>query len=297
MIEKAFQDGAIPLCFSANSDFLPYTAVMIRSVIDHANADKNYDIVILYSEMKSEYIDAVRSLADGQDNISIRFFDVSEFVDSFNFFTKSVYTKSPYSKEVYYRLLIPTLMPSYNRVIYLDGDMLATCDVSELYDTDMTDFLIAAPRDYAGIAHCYTDGDERLAYRSETLGISNIDDYIISGTVIFNTELFNAQYSARWLMEYAASKEWRQHDQDVLNTLCEGKIRILDGAWNYLFDNKLIGNLPPHLYSEFLRSEERPKMIHFAGERKPKYKKPVKYSELFWDTAKRTPFYEILMEK
>ena len=297
MIDKVFYDNCIPICFSANSEFIPYTAVMIRSIIEHARRDVGYDIVILYSEMDASLADGVRSLANEWDNVSIRFYDVSGLVENFDFFTESVYTKSPYSREVYYRLLIPTLMPDYDKVIYLDGDMIATCDVADLYDTDMSDFLIAAPRDYAGIAHCYTDGDDRLEYRRDILGISNVDDYIISGTVIFNTKLFNARYTAQSLMEFAASREWRQHDQDVLNTLCEGEIRILDGAWNYLFDNSLIKNLPPRLYSEFLLSEEKPKIIHFAGERKPKANKPVRYSDLFWNLAKKTPFYELLMQK
>ena len=162
MIQKVFKSGGIPICFSANSDFIPYTAVMIQSIIDHAAPDRSYDINILYSEMNKDYEKSVCSLSKGLDNVSIRFFDVSEYVKDFDFFTGSVYTKSPYSREVYYRLLIPTLMPEYERVIYLDGDMLARTDVAALYDVDISDSLIASCRDYAGIAHCYTEEDERL---------------------------------------------------------------------------------------------------------------------------------------
>lgn len=297
MINKAFKDGGIPICFSANSDFIPYTAVMIQSIIDHSSKDRSYDINILYSEMKKEYKEAVLSLAEGHENVKIRFFDVSEYVRDFEFFTGSVYTKSPYSKEVYFRLLIPTLMPEYERVIYLDGDMLALTDVAALYDIDISDSLIASCRDYAGIAHCYTEGDERLSYRRDVLGLSDIDSYIISGILIFNVKPFSEKYSKDTLMSFSASRDWRQHDQDVLNVLCQGRIHILEGAWNYLFGNTLMKNLPEHLYSEYLASESSPKIVHFAGERKPKKDKPVEYSEIFWKTAKATPFYDILMQK
>ena len=297
MIQKVFKSGGIPICFSANSDFIPYTAVMIQSIIDHAAPDRSYDINILYSEMNKDYEKSVCSLSKGLDNVSIRFFDVSEYVKDFDFFTGSVYTKSPYSREVYYRLLIPTLMPEYERVIYLDGDMLARTDVAALYDVDISDSLIAACRDYAGIAHCYTEEDERLHYRKHVLGIADIDSYIISGILIFNVKPFSEKFSAGTLMNFSASKDWRQHDQDVLNVLCQGKIHILDGAWNYLFGNTLIKNLPDSLYSEYLASKENPKIVHFAGERKPKWNKVSEHSDLFWQTAKKTPFYELLKSK
>ena len=128
------------------------------------------------------------------------------------------------------------------------------------------------------------------------LGLENIDNYIISGIVIFNTARFNEKFTASELLEFSASRDWRQHDQDVLNVLCKEKIHILDGSWNYLFGNTLMKNLPPHLYREHLASKSAPKIVHFAGERKPKANKAVEYSEEFWSTAKRTPFYEMLRQ-
>ena len=296
-IEKIFPSGEVPICFSANSDFIPYTAVMIQSIIDRADKDKNYDIIILYSELDGQLCDMLLSLAAGHENISIRPVDVTEYIRDFEFFTGSVYTKSLYSKEVYFRLLIPTLMPSYEKVIYLDGDMIALSDVSPLMDYDISDYLIASCRDYAGIAHCYTDGDDRREYRERTLGLSNIDNYIISGILIFNVPKFNARFGARELMEISASRNWRQHDQDVLNKICDGEILILGGEWNYLFGNTLIKNLPEPLYREHKASEKNPKIVHFAGMRKPTRDNPVRFSEEFWDIARRTPFLEILEKK
>ena len=47
VINKVFKENAIPICFSVNNNFLPFTAVMIQSIIDHANNKDNYDIIIL----------------------------------------------------------------------------------------------------------------------------------------------------------------------------------------------------------------------------------------------------------
>ena len=297
LIKKIFSGGEIPICFSANSDFLPYTSVMIQSIIDHADTHKNYDIILLYAELREDYKPMLTSLADGHENIRIRTFDVSEYIKDFDFFTGSVYTKSLYSREVYFRLLIPTLMPTYDKVIYLDGDMIALADVAPLMDYDISAYLIASCRDYAGIAHCYTEGDDRREYREGELGLSNIDDYIISGILIFNVPRFNERFTARELMEISASRAWRQHDQDVLNKICDGEIYILGGEWNFLFGNKLICNLPHRLYLEHVEREKNAKIVHFAGVRKPTRKNRVRFSDEFWTIAKKTPFFNILDKK
>ena len=42
VIDKVFEN-AVPVCFSVNNAFLPYTGVMIQSIIDHSNNKDNYD--------------------------------------------------------------------------------------------------------------------------------------------------------------------------------------------------------------------------------------------------------------
>ena len=291
-IKKVFEKGAIPICFAANSDFIPFTAVMIQSIIERRNSDDCYDVIVLYTDVEEDMINKTVSLAEGIDNVSIRFVNISETVDEIDLFVESVYTGTTYSREAYYRLLIPSLMPDYDKVLYFDGDMIAVSDVAELYHTtDMTGYMLASSRDYAGICNCYIDGDDRRDYRSRVLGLKNIDNYIISGMLVFNVAEFNKRYTAEELMKICASRDWRQHDQDVLNVICEDSLLLVDGAWDFLEDGGNMRYLPTYLKEEYDKTAENVKIIHFAGPRKPWKNNKTFGLEEFWRSCYKTPFF------
>ena len=54
IIHKAFSKDSVPVCFAANNSFLPFTGVMIQSIIDHANSKDNYDIIVLCSDAEEQ---------------------------------------------------------------------------------------------------------------------------------------------------------------------------------------------------------------------------------------------------
>ena len=298
IIRKVFKENTVPICFSANNNFLPFTGVMIQSIIDNANKKDNYDIIVLCSDADEKLKKKMLSLADKKDNVSIRLYNVKDFVNMpRNLFTDNIYTQTSYSHEIYYRLLIPTLMPEYDKVLYFDGDMIALTDVAELYHTtDLGDNLIASSRDYAGLCHCYKEGDERRSYREDILGLSNVDDYILSGMLVINVPEFNKTFSAEKLLEIAGYMDWRQHDQDILNVVCEGKIKLIDGAWDYLQDFGWTNYLPEWLKQEYDTTAKNVKIAHFAGQRKP-WVNNSQNSDKFWDICARTPFFYDVVER
>lgn len=297
IIKEVFDNNRIPICFSANAGFLPYTAAMIQSIIDMSSSNNNYDIVILHTGLDKNLQKKVMCLSKNKSNISIRFYDISDYMKTVKLFTKSVYTGTTYTNEAYYRLLIPTLMPQYDKVLYFDGDMIAIADVAELYySTDMTGYMLASSRDYAGISNCYIPGDPRREYREKILGLKNIDNYIISGMLVMNPSEFNKKYTGEQLLEICASREWRQHDQDVLNVVCEDSLKLISGSWDYLEDYGNTKYLPKWLYDEYMETSKNIKIIHYAGPRKPwKYNNSF-MSDKFWDACFKTPFFKDIIQ-
>lgn len=293
VINQVFDNNAVPICFAANNGFLPFTGVMVQSIIDHANKNDNYDIVVLCSNADPILKKKLLSMADGKEKVSIRLFDLEKYIKMpENLFTENIYTQTSYSPEIYYRLLIPTLMPDYEKVLYFDGDMLALTDVAELYHTtELGDNLIASSRDYAGLCHCYKDNDDRRWYREEVLGLKNVDDYILSGMLVINVPEFNRTYTPEMLMDIAGLMDWRQHDQDILNVICEDRILLVDGAWDHLQDFGWTNYLPAWLKAEYDETTKNIKISHFAGQRKP-WVNNSNNSDKFWDTCVRTPFFD-----
>lgn len=287
-------DSAI--VFSANEYFCPYMTVMIQSVIDHASEQNNYDILILNRDITKETQNIIASLAAGQENISIRFVDVRPYVSEYDFFIGG---KDDFTAEAYFRLLIPYVLDdSYHKALYLDGDMLAVTDIYPLVQVDIEHYLLASTRDYNGLA-VYYDHDEkkRRKYRDDILKLSAPDDYFISGMLLLNLNLFREKYSMQSLLKFATSRDWLQHDQDVLNVLCDGGLALLlDEAWDVMMPYK------PELLPDYIRKKmedafQNPKIIHYGGFEKP-WKNNLHYrTRDFWETAIRTPFYYRIIDR
>lgn len=292
-IVPVFKNRYIAATFACDDNYIAQTAVMIRSIVDNASDTMNYDIVILSEGINPTNISNVSVIADGRKNISIRFFNISEIIRDVKFYTDNIYTPTKYSKEMYFRLFIPYLMPKYNRVVYFDGDMAAITDIAGLNKIDLGKNLVAATRDYSGIAACYDKSSDRKEYR-QSIGLKKLDEYFISSLVIFNIRIFNKNFSIGYIKQLISSRAWRQHDQDILNVLCKSRVKIIDAKWSFFeeLDYALL-YLPVSLKKELQEAYRSPAVIHYAAERKGWKDDNSDLIKYFWQYAARTNYFDV----
>lgn len=294
-ISPAFFENNVPICFSVNDKYVPLLAVTIQSIIDNSNSKNNYDIVILTTGINSKNQMLLYTMIAKYKNFSIRIFNIGSAIYGYNFFTESSNSCTKYSNEIYFRVLVPTLMPEYDYVIFLDADLVVNADIAKLLNEDYSKSLVGAVRDYEGIAACYNNNLERTKYRINEIGIKSFENYFVSGVLVINIKMFNSLFSGDDLIRMAVSKNWVQFDQDLLNYICKDKVKILDASWDFVED--IYGwyhSMPERLFDEYKSSEENPKIIHFSGARKPWKNRTSKYSAEFWKYADKTPFNYIL---
>lgn len=293
-IKPYFNNTNNCIVFASNNDFMPCLAVMLQSIIEN-QSDKNfYDILILNKDINDVTIRKVSEMIRAYTNISIRFVDVREYIKGLSFFTAN---RKTITEETYFRLLIPWILDDeYKKAIYLDGDMVVTADIAQICDIDLHNSLIAAVRDYWGICNCYMPNDSMRRYR-ESIGLLNIDDYIIGGTIIFNLTMFRERFSLVEILDIAVSKQWRQHDQDIINLLCDNKILHISPNYGFMSDYGNNKYLPRYLLDELEQVSDVPYIIHYGGVRKPWNKPYVDYFLIFWKYAYNTPYFEVLLEK
>ncbi len=106
---------------------------------------------------------------------------------------------------------------------------------------------------------------------------------------------------------YQNSKQviWRMLDQDVLNMVFQGKVKVLSQNWNVLMNWKygghsridIVKNVPFSLWEAYQNARKQPYIIHYAGAWKPWNTPSCDYAEEFWDCARKTPFYEKILCK
>ncbi len=276
-----------------DGNYVNQAAVTIMSLSENS-AGKSLDVLVLHDSVSEEELTPIAEMKL-REGVSVRFADAGNFMpeSQSGFYTEN---SERITNAAYYRLMLPWILSDeYEKALYLDSDMIAVSDISELLDENPGSFLVSAVRDYWGICDCYRKESELRDWR-ESIGLTELDDYIISATLVFNLPLWRDRFSLDEVLKLASSKEWRQHDQDVVNILCKGEIRFIKPKWGFITACRNAALLPEKLYNEFKEAEKNPSIIHFGGKPKPWNTPYLEYDEIFWQTAERAGVYENLLE-
>lgn len=292
-------ENYVPVVLAANDGFVPYLSTMIASILEHANSSRGYDIVVLHRDISLENQQRIRMQTAGCPHCSIRFANVQSYFDSLKLFVNQ-----HLSIETYYRLVVQDLMPGYDKVLYLDSDMVAESDVAELYDTNIGDCMIGAARDI-DIAGQVKTNSKMKDYVENQIGLKNPFDYFQAGVLILNLKAFRTSVTTNQLLKTASENEWKCHDQDVLNHVCKGRVLYLPQKWNVVMNWKeydrsredFLKKAPAKLYLEWLDARKKPMIIHYAGYQKPWNNPSCDMAVEFWKYTTKTSYYEVMISR
>ena len=162
------------------------------------------------------------------------------------------------SPATYFRLLIPELLPQYDKALYLDADMLVLGDLTELWATDVSDYPVFAVQD----EHAPVVSSRHGLINYRELGIPEDRAYFNSGVLLLNLEAWRREEIALRVADYllANREAARWWDQDGLNVILADRWGRLDARWN-----RFGSMLPPSAMDELTP----PAIVHYAGWRKP----------------------------
>jgi len=289
---------AIPIVLAANENFAPYMNVFIKSLVEN-NTNRELDIIVLHQDIKKETQSIIKDDNCITNRISIRFYDVKDYFKNLN-----LYIDQHLSLETYFRLAIQEILVDYDKVLYLDSDMVVLRDIKELYDMDIEEYALIGAKDIDYLGNCKIS-KEPVEYAINKLKLNSEFDYMQAGVLIFNLKKMREMYSVQDLLDIAGSYEWKHHDQDVLNYAFRGKIKFLPQVWNVVMDwkqNKLsrmniISKAPANLYNEYVEARKNPYIVHYAGFQKPWNVETCDYAKEFWRYARLTSSYEFLIKQ
>ena len=117
----------IPIFTASDDNYMPFVAVTLESMIANASKDYNYTFKILHSGVSQENVDKIMKY--NKDNFSIEFVDVRELLKDV---MERLHTCIYYTQTTYYRLFISNLYPQYDKVLYIDCDVVVRGDISKL---------------------------------------------------------------------------------------------------------------------------------------------------------------------
>lgn len=297
--DLAFDNHKIALVFAVDSAFLPYLYVALKSLIENSNPNSHYDICILNCGIDKNTQNNFFKEELRTQNISIRFVDIATLVgktliENRNLFYTSNHIKTP----TYYRFFIPELFDKYERVVYLDTDMIFLNDVAQLYDIKLEGKMLAACRDLGIYYQMQTANEFFRNYLIEKLEMKNVYNYFQAGLIIYDIKkCLNIDFTKLCLQKLSELKKPLLHDQDVLNSCFEDKIQFLALKYNYTWN--LAIKFPDcakcfadDIALEYKQAGLNPSIIHYCDSMKPWNNPFLEKSEFWWSYARKTPYYE-----
>lgn len=265
----------IPIFFAVDDKYIPFLSVTIQSLIDNITSDCKYILKILYTKIEKENMVKIKKYES--ENIEVEFVDLSEYIKEIN---DKLYTRDYYSKTTYFRLFLPELYPQYDKVIYLDSDVVLLEDVAHLYNVDMGDNLLAAAPD----AIIQTIEVFRK-YSEAVVKVKSYKDYFNAGVLVMNLkELRKFKFQEKFIDALSKIKYSVAQDQDYLNSICMGRVKKIEYGWNVM----PVTDAPIE--------EKDIKLIHYNLAYKPWHFENILYDKYFWKYAEKTEFFETIQK-
>lgn len=273
----------IPIVFAANDKYAPMLGVTIHSLIKYADPNRNYRLMVLTEDISEGHWKRICGLA--REHVSIERVDVSRHMKE-----KKIRTVEHLSKETTYRLLVDQLFPEYDKLLYLDCDIVIRKDISKLWDVDLDDCIVGASR-----AKIFGFSDK---YTKEELHIKT-EDYFNAGILLINLPRFHQQSVGDVGLRMLEEKRYLCQDQDVLNILCQNQVKFIDGHWNVEWQHLTPEGkdmILDETRKDVLSYEKDPYIVHYTTRFKPWNHPEIELAEYFWAEAKETVFYEELLQ-
>ncbi len=279
--EEEKEKKVVPIVLATDHNYAKYAAVTIQSIYENRTQAENvlYKVFIFHDE---EILPSDLELFEGmsKDNLSVECVNVGNLISK-----EMLYSRAHYSNQMFYRWLIPEVLYQYDKVIYLDCDLVVTGDIKELLEIELVENeIIAGVRD--------TIEKDRIKYYIRKELKVEPEGYINSGVLLIDTKKFFHQD-----IKEKCLKLLRNHsvlmcpDQDALNIVLKNNIKLLSEKWNLQW-----GNID--LFDENL-DKKIGSVIHYTTEVKPWKPKGANLplAEYFWKYAQNSPVNDEIIKE
>ena len=286
-------DNKTVICFSSSNYYVPYLLVCLKSLVKNASQAYNYDIIVfehnITDENKKIILDFIK-----QKNISLSFYKIeaSDF--------EHYYVYDQVSFETYFKISAPRLLNEYQKILFLDCDIIVLEDIQDLLTTDLHGKTIGAH--YCTIWNGMISSNlEFYHYTTDFLELKNPQNYFQAGVMLIDVKKYiNKNYEAK-LIEFINNNELKCAEQCAFNYVCKEDVYYIDGKWNFETEQAEFRGFIPYISPKFIQERQQnrqsPGIVHYAGSQKPWFYPDEDFADIWWEYAKKTPFYEEIVKR
>lgn len=231
--DKTKYHNIINIAFCFNEGYIHLFLTAASSLLENSPGCK-YDIYCVTDINKSAKNKILKYIKNRYSNGNIIFLKPNTDYDN-------AYC-GRWSKAIWWRCMLPKLLPdNVKRIIYADVDTLFVRDLREANEFKIEDYLLA--------------------------GCFDRENYINSGFLVMNIEQFRLENKYQKMVHWAITNQTNYPDQDMLNTICCGRIKPMSRKFNLIIDAgySFLKTMDISMY----RDIKHPVMLHYAGKVKP----------------------------
>lgn len=267
-------------CAAEGAEYVAHSAAMLHSVLAR---HRGHDVHVHYMHGPDISADDERQLAGmvEREGGSITFLRVEDSD------IEGLPTVGFTRKATWYRIFLPELLPSVDRILYLDSDLIVVDSIAPLWDLDLGGHWIGAVTNVFQPNH---------VHRPEELGLAGPEVYFNAGVLLMNLDEMRRDGRTEALLRYGVTNarklEWR--DQDALNVVLGERRLGLHPRWNLMNSFYLFRRNARGFGRRALRQAFRdPAIRHFEG---PDALKPwhpdceQKLRDLYMEHRRGTPW-------
>lgn len=291
-------NSTITIVLSFDKNYLSLGATCIGSILLNLKQGVKCEIVVLYSDLDSRDKFQLNQLIKFHQDVNIGFINME---DAFS--DVVLPANSHFTKETFFRIKLPSLLPQYSKVLYIDADTIVNRDICELFSVNIDNYFLAGVKDI-GITNFIKEnlntsipdisGNNYFAHYAD---IQSLDKYINCGVMLINLDLMRKENIESKLVNYIYNKPKLVHvDQDAINSVCYGKILLLDPRWNVFNHPVFVYKYADSMdYKLIHKSRQDPYIIHYASkDTKPWVGYEVHFEDLFWYyNAYLDPYFKV----
>ena len=204
----------IPVVIAFTQNYIVPACTTLQSILSNSR-ESRFHIICLLTEPLSSHNQLTIQKFDSE-RIRFTFINLDGKLDG-------IYIDHRYTIAASYRLLLPDILPMYDKVIYTDCDIIFQNDLSQIYSNiQLGDNYLAgvleAPLDFQ-IPYINSIGCDPQYYMN-------------SGFLIMNLRLMREDNLVSKFIEASKVEYLQFPDQDVLNMICKGRILALSPYMN-----------------------------------------------------------------
>lgn len=170
-------------------------------------------------------------------------------------------TNERFPVSMYYRFMLPEMLPQEHKVLYLDCDIIVRHSLKDVYETNL---------DGKALGVVVAQSCDSL-YFINNLKLTT--PYFNSGVLLINLDFWREHNTTENLITFVDKNSdiCALPDQDALNKVLEGKTIYLDYTYNYQegWFGSLIRNMHYSRWDTIRETGKDPAIIHFCEAEKP----------------------------